>query len=58
VDNDKIERMLTIAGAFDHLLEGRPTIIDGRRTCLDILRNDGVRISAAPRLQLAALVRN
>ena len=26
VDNDKIERMLTIAGAFDHLLE------DGRRS--------------------------
>jgi hypothetical protein len=58
VDNDEIERMLTITGAFDHLLEARPPIIACRRTSFDILRNDIMAIRAAPCLQLTALIRN
>jgi hypothetical protein len=58
VDNDKIERMLTVAGAFDHLLEARPAIVAGRRTSFDKLRNHIMAICAAPQLQLAALIRN
>jgi hypothetical protein len=30
VNHNKIERMLTVAGTFDHLLEGRPAIIASR----------------------------
>jgi hypothetical protein len=48
VDNDNIERMLTITGAFDHLLEARPPIIAGRRTSFDVLRNHMMAIRAAP----------
>jgi hypothetical protein len=48
VDNNKIERMLAIAGAFDHLLEARPPIIAGRRASLDVLRNHMMAIPAAP----------
>src|SRR6266403_522415 len=58
VDNDKIERMLTIAGTFDHLLEARPSIIAGRRTSFNVFRNHVMAIRAAPRLQLASLIRN
>jgi len=58
VDNDKIERMLTITGAFDHLLEVRPPIIAGRRTSFNVFRNHVMAIRAAPRLQLASLIRN
>ena len=48
VDNDKIEGMLAIAGAFDHLLEARSPIIAGRRTSFDVLRNDSMAVRAAP----------
>jgi hypothetical protein len=49
VDNDKIERMLTIAGAFDHLLEAWSPIIAGRRTTsFDVLRNHTMAVRAAP----------
>jgi hypothetical protein len=58
VDNDKIERTLTIAGTFDHLLEARPSIIAGRRTSFNVFRNHVMAIRAAPRLQLASLIRN
>jgi hypothetical protein len=58
MDNDKIERFLTIAGAFDHLLEARPPIIPGRRTSFDILRNDIMAVRATPGLQLASLIGN
>jgi hypothetical protein len=58
VDNDKVERMLAVAGAFDHLLEGRPAIIAGRHTSFDKLRNHIMAICAAPRPQLAPLIRN
>jgi hypothetical protein len=48
VDNDKIERMLSIACSFDHLLEGRPAIIASRCTGFDVLRNELMAIGAAP----------
>jgi hypothetical protein len=40
--------MLTIASAFNHLLEARPPIIAGRRASLDVLRNHMMAIPAAP----------
>src|SRR5262249_46918730 len=58
VDNNEIEGMLTITGAFDHLLEARPPIIAGRGTSFDVLRDHVMPIRAAPRLQLASLIRN
>jgi hypothetical protein len=48
VDNDKIEGMLAIAGAFDHLLEAWSPIIAGRRASLDVLRNHRMAIPATP----------
>ena len=48
VDNNKIERMLAIAGAFDHFLEARPPIIGGRRASLNVLHNYAMAICVAP----------
>jgi hypothetical protein len=48
MDHDQIECMLTITGAFDHLLKRGPPIIAGRRASLDVLRNHRMAIPAAP----------
>src|SRR5262245_55736566 len=58
VHHNKIERTLTIAGTFDHLLEGRPAIVTGGGACFDECRHHHMTIYAAPRLQLVALIRN
>jgi hypothetical protein len=50
VDNNEIEGMLTITGAFDHLLKVLPAIIAGRCTSFDILRDHVMPVRAAPRL--------
>jgi hypothetical protein len=48
VDNNKIERMLAIAGAFDHLLEARPPIIVKLSPRIDGVRSNGSCRSTAP----------
>ena len=58
VDEDQIERLLPIAGAFDHLLEDRSAVVTGGSAALDELRSHGIALGAAPSLQLAALVGN
>ncbi len=49
VDNNEIEGMLTITGAFDHLLKAFPAIIAGRCTSFDVLRDHVMPVRAAPR---------
>src|SRR5262245_30638719 len=58
VDEDQIERLLPIAGAFNHLLEDGSAVITGRGPALDELRHHGIALGAAPGLQLLALVGN
>ena len=50
--------MLAVAGAFDHLLEHGPAIIASRGTGFDKLRSYLIIVCAAPRFQLAALIRD
>jgi hypothetical protein len=58
VNNDKSECMLTIAGAFNHLLENWPAVVNGRCSRFDELGHDFVALALAPGLQLAALIRD
>src|SRR6266480_6870476 len=58
VDEDQIESLLPIAGAFDHLLEDGSAVITGRSAALNELRSHGTSLGAAPGFQLAALVWN
>jgi hypothetical protein len=58
VDEDQIEGLLPIAGAFDHLLEDGSAVITGRSAALNELGSHGTSLGAAPGFQLAALVRN
>jgi hypothetical protein len=58
VNDDNIEGMLAVTGAFDHLLEGRPPIIAGGCAGLDEFGSYRMAVCAAPRRQLAALIRN
>jgi hypothetical protein len=55
---NKCERMVAIAGAFNHLLENRPAVVNGRCPRLDELADDFVALTLAPGLELAALVRD
>src|SRR5262245_57613523 len=56
VDEDQIEGLLPIAGAFDHLLEDGSAVITGRSAALNELRSHDTSLCAAPGFQLAALV--
>jgi hypothetical protein len=58
VDHNYIERVLAVAGALDHLLEHGPAIIASGRTSFDKLRSCLITVCAAPRIQLAALIRD
>ena len=57
VDDDKIERMLTIAGAFDHLLEDRSAIIAGGRTRFDELSDNLVVLSRGTTISIGCVGR-
>jgi hypothetical protein len=46
--NDKIERVLTVTGALDHLLEYRSAIITGGGAWLNELSNDSMALGSAP----------
>src|SRR6516162_2597630 len=48
VDDDKIEGMVTIAGAFDHLLEGGPAIVSSGCSWFQEFRDYLVALPAAP----------
>jgi hypothetical protein len=58
VNDNIIERLPAIAGAFDHLLEGRPAIISGGCARFYELGDLSVAIGAAPPPQLPALIGN
>jgi hypothetical protein len=58
MNKDQIERLLPVAGTFDHLLEDWPAVVTGGSTVFDELRTYGIALGAAPSLQLAALVGN
>src|SRR5262245_59477252 len=58
VNEDQIESLLPIAGAFDHLLEDGSAVITGRSAALNELRRHDTCLGAAPGFQLAALVGN
>src|SRR5262245_16571302 len=58
VHKNDIERVLTVAGAFNHLLEAWSAVVAGRRASFDVLGHNLVAVRAAPRFQLAALVGN
>ena len=55
---DQLERPLTIAGAFDHLLEDRSAVVTGGGAAFDELSGYVIAVDATPGLQLAALVGN
>src|SRR5205823_13945818 len=48
VDEDQIESLLPIAGAFDHLLEDGSAVITGRSAPLNELRSHDTFLGAAP----------
>jgi hypothetical protein len=58
VDEDQLERLLPIAGTFDHLLEHGSAVVTARSAALDELRGHHIAVSTAPGFQLSALVRN
>ena len=58
MNKDRIERLLPVAGTFDHLLEGWPAVVTGGSTAFDELGTYDIALAAAPSLQLAALVGN
>jgi hypothetical protein len=58
VDDNKSEGVLAVAGAFDHLLEDGPAIVDGGCARFDEFGHDLVAMTVAPGLELGTLVRD
>ena len=56
VDEDQIERVLPVAGTFDHLLEDWPAVITSGSAAFDELRIYDTALGAAPRQAMGALV--